>query len=78
MTQSQIDSEGSDNIPKKVNYYIKYSSVGIQMFAIVGLGSYGGVKLNTYFGFEKPYLTVVISLVSIVFSMIYAYRQVQR
>jgi len=67
------------NLPKdakKVNYYIKYSGIGLQMFAIVGLGCYGGIKLNTYLGFEKHYVTIVISLLSIVLAMVFAYRQV--
>jgi len=67
------------NLPKdtrKVNYYIKYSGIGLQMFAIVGLGCYAGIKLNAYLGFEKHYVTIVISLLSIVTAMVFAYRQV--
>ena len=63
---------------KKVNYYIKYSGIGFQMFAIVGLGCYGGVQLNAYLGYEKPYVAVGISLLSIVVAMVYAYRQITK
>jgi hypothetical protein len=78
MNQSGFDSETSGNSPRKVNHYIKYSGIGIQMFAIIGFGCYGGVKLNAYLEFEKPYITAAVSLLSIVLAMVYAFRQVQK
>jgi len=63
---------------KGVSAYVKYSGVGFQMFFIIFLGIWGGMQLNSYLGFEKPYLTMVIALVSIILSMVFAYRQVTK
>jgi hypothetical protein len=48
------------------------------MFIIIILGILGGMKLNSYFGFEKPILTAIAALVSVILSMIYAFRQVTK
>ena len=78
MNQSEFDSESSGNSPKKINNYIKYSGIGMQMFVIIGFGCYGGFKLNAYLELDKPYITAIVSLLSILLAMIYAFRQVQK
>ena len=78
MGHSEFDSESSGSSPKKINNYIKYSGIGMQMFAIIGMGCYGGVKLNAYLELDKPYITAIVSLLSILLAMMYAFRQVQK
>ncbi len=76
-----MDTPGSDDFDGKkreVNAYVKYSGVGIQMFGIIFLGIWGGMKLSSYLGLEKPYLTMIFALISIILSMINAYRQVTK
>lgn len=44
------------NQPKKdnpLNSYAKYSSIAIQMFAIIGIGSFIGVKIDDHYGNEN-------------------------
>ncbi len=41
-----------------------YSTVVFQMLATMGLGFWGGRKLNDYFGIEKNWLTIVIGLLA--------------
>ena len=48
------------------------------MFIIIILGILGGMKLNSYFGFEKPFITAIAALLSVILSMIYAFRQVTK
>ena len=62
----------------RYNAYMKYSGIGLQMFIIIILGILGGMKLNSYFGFEKPYITAISALFSVILSMIYAVRQVTK
>lgn len=58
--------------------YLKYSGIGFQMIVIIGLGTWAGVKLNDYFGYEKPIITAIAVLVSIILAMYYVFRQVTR
>ena len=39
--------------------------MAIQMGAIIGLGAWGGTKLDEYYKNQKPIFTIILSLVSI-------------
>ena len=58
--------------------YLKYSGIGLQMFVIIALGIWGGMKLNDYLGYEKPIVTAISALVSIFIAMFYVYSQVRK
>ncbi len=54
--------ESNDNKPKtrkRVDDYLKYSGMAFQMAIIILIGTLGGKKLDAYFGFETPYLTMI-------------------
>jgi hypothetical protein len=55
----------SPSPPKPPNDFLKYSNMGLQMAVIIGLGVWGGNKLDAHFQNPKPYLTIVLSLLSI-------------
>ncbi|HUX55835.1 MAG TPA: AtpZ/AtpI family protein [Bacteroidales bacterium] len=64
-----------NKIPKKtenkgIQDFAKYSSIAFQMIAIILVTTWGGIKLDTLFGFEKPVLTIILSLLG-VFAAIY-------
>ncbi|MEW6467792.1 MAG: AtpZ/AtpI family protein [Bacteroidota bacterium] len=43
----------------------RYGSMAFQMLAIMGLGVYGGMKLDEWLGFKKfPFFTLILSLLS--------------
>ncbi|MCP3929030.1 MAG: AtpZ/AtpI family protein [Bacteroidetes bacterium] len=44
---------------------MKYSGMAIQMGIIILIGALVGKKLDSYFQLERPYLTVLMSLLSI-------------
>jgi F0F1-type ATP synthase assembly protein I len=48
--------------PKKYSSFIKYSSLGLQMLATIGVGAWLGMKLDQYFEMEFP-----VFLISFVF-----------
>jgi F0F1-type ATP synthase assembly protein I len=52
--------------------YAKYGMMGFQMAATIGVGVFGGIKLDEWLGLNKkfPVFTIVLSLVS-VFAAIY-------
>ncbi|MBI9034131.1 MAG: AtpZ/AtpI family protein [Bacteroidales bacterium] len=45
--------------------YAKYSGMAIQMGAIIGLGIWGGVKLDELLALSFPIFTVLLSIVSV-------------
>lgn len=56
------------NSPKKnqPDYsYMRYASMATQMLVIIGLGVWGGVKLDAYFGLKVPVCTLSLSLLSV-------------
>jgi hypothetical protein len=65
--------------PKKtnsVNSYARYSGIAIQMLAIIGLGTYGGVKLDEYYPNKYHVYTLVCSLAAIAIAMYFVVKQV--
>jgi ATP synthase protein I len=56
--------------PKKkpsLTNYAKYSVMGFQMLAIMGIGIFLGIKIDALLGLQKaPVFTIVLSLVSVV------------
>jgi len=45
--------------------YARYSSLAFQMFAIIGLGIFGGVKLDQWLKMGFPVFTVILSILSV-------------
>ncbi|RXK50842.1 AtpZ/AtpI family protein [Aquirufa rosea] len=52
-----------------MNPYQKYMGAAFQMLVTILLGVWLGRYLDAYFQFSKPWMTIVFSLGSIVFSM---------
>ncbi|MFM7770842.1 MAG: AtpZ/AtpI family protein [Bacteroidota bacterium] len=53
---------------------LKYTGIASQMAISIGLGVYGGIKLDEVFQTEKPYLTLVFSLTGVVLGMYIAMK----
>ena len=64
--------------PKKpqVNNYAKYSGMGFQLLATIGLGVYGGLKLDEWQQNHFPVWTLVLSLGSVAGSLYLFIKQV--
>ncbi len=45
--------------------YARYSGLAFQMFAIIGLGIFGGVKLDQWLDTGFPVFTVLLSVISV-------------
>ncbi len=54
---------------KKLNSYVKYSSIAFQMGLTVFVGAYGGVKLDEYLQWGFPIFTVSFSILAVVIAM---------
>lgn len=60
----------------RISSYAKFSGVAFQMMAIIGLGTYGGVKLDEAYPNKHSIYTILLSLASVVMAMYYVMKQV--
>ncbi|MEZ4778134.1 MAG: AtpZ/AtpI family protein [Flavobacteriaceae bacterium] len=59
----------------KINAYARYSGIAFQMIAVIAIGCYGGVLLDTKFPNKYSVFTLVCSLLSVAMATYYAIRQ---
>jgi F0F1-type ATP synthase assembly protein I len=66
--------------PKKknnpLNSYARFSGIAIQMFVIIGVGTFGGIKLDEYFQNKNNLFTIIFSLLSVILSILYVVRSI--
>ena len=69
-----MSEQGSEKDPKKaLNAYAKYSSLVIQMAAMVLIGAWGGKALDAYFR-TTPTFTVILILAMALLALVYLFR----
>ena len=51
-----------DDLKRSLKSYAKYSSLGLQMGALIFMGAYGGKWLDAQQSYEKPWFTLVGTL----------------
>lgn len=59
-----------------LNSYARYSGIGIQMFAIIGIGSYIGVKIDEHNGGEGNLWTIILALTSTIIAVVFVIRRI--
>mgnify|MGYP003115609805 CR=1 FL=1 len=64
------------NQKDKHNHYARFSGIAIQMFAIIGLGTFIGVKLDEKYPNTHNLYTLSLSLGSVIMSIIYVIRRI--
>jgi hypothetical protein len=83
---SKTSNSGSNGITANSEFKIiiinpsvlKYSSLATQMALTIGLGVWGGRKLDIYFQNEKPMLTLVFSILGLAVSLYVVIRSVSK
>jgi len=60
----------------RLNTYTRFSSIAIQMFAIIGIGSYAGVKLDVHYPNKHNLYTIGLSLLSVVLAIFFVIRRI--
>jgi hypothetical protein len=63
------------NQSSKIKSFARFSGLAFQMLVIIGLGSFGGVKLDEAYPNEYSVFTIICSLVSIAIAMYLVIRQ---
>lgn len=58
--------------------YARYSGLAFEMLAIIGVGTWGGVKLDEYLGNNTPWFTVVLAPLSVFISLYIVLKDLNR
>jgi len=56
----------------------KYSGLGFQMLAIIGIGAFAGIKLDAYFHTRNPWFTISLMLLGVVVALYQIIRSLTR
>ncbi|OKS87972.1 AtpZ/AtpI family protein [Mucilaginibacter polytrichastri] len=67
MTKNEQKDE--DNSRKPVNSYIKYSSIGFQMIATIGITTFIGYKIDASMHHQTQWVTAVLALIGVFISL---------
>ncbi|MBV8391490.1 MAG: AtpZ/AtpI family protein [Mucilaginibacter sp.] len=62
-------NEHDDNDEKPLNAYVKYSGVGFQMIAIIGVFAFAGYKIDESAHHQVKWVTAVLSLAGVFISL---------
>lgn len=62
-----MQPDNDDNKP--AGNYAKYSGIGIQMIAIIGIFSFTGYKIDQYAGHQTQWVTALLSLTGVFVSL---------
>ena len=73
---SKNKNEKKDKQHNSYNSYARYSGLVIQMFAVIAVGTFIGVKLDEKFPNEHNLYTIGLSLASVIGSMVLVIRQI--
>jgi F0F1-type ATP synthase assembly protein I len=52
----------------------KYLTLPFQMLAIIGLGAFGGIKLDKALNFEFPIFTLLFTIIAVVLAIYYVIK----
>ncbi|MEO6524872.1 MAG: AtpZ/AtpI family protein [Mucilaginibacter sp.] len=67
----------NDNKNKPISNYAKYSGIGIQMVAIIGIFSFAGYKIDQYAGHQTKWVTAILALTGVFIAMYVVFRSVK-
>ena len=67
-------NQGTPSNQKPPNNYMRYSNMGFQMVVIIGLGVWGGIKLDQVTHLKFPVFSIVLSLISVVVAIYFVVR----
>lgn len=64
----------NQNKPKKPDSFIRYSNLGFEMMAIIGLCTFGGYKIDQWMENEFKGFTLGLMIFSVIAAIIYGTR----
>ena len=76
MEDKDHSNKQNEETASQLNSYAKYSGIAIQMFAIIGIGSFVGVKLDEHFNNNGNLWTIIFSLTSTILAIVFVIRRI--
>lgn len=76
MTDLKESKKQKQNRRDRINAYARFTGVAFQMIAIIGLGTFGGVKLDEIYPNKYSTFTIICSLASVGVAIYYVIKQV--
>ncbi|WP_316735062.1 AtpZ/AtpI family protein [Pedobacter aquatilis] len=73
-----MDKPEHENNGKKFSGMAKYSAIGFQMIATIGLLTFIGYKIDEYQKNESNLITAIFALIGVVLGLYQAIRQVTK
>ena len=73
--QAKMDQNKFQKPKKKIDDFIRYSSLAFEMVVIMGIGVFAGVKIDSWLGFKFPVFTLVLMILSVIGAIYYAIRK---
>ena len=67
-----------DKAESPANSFVKYSSIGFQMLATIGLFAFIGYKIDDYQQHDKPIVTAILSLIGVLISLYQVVKQLNK
>lgn len=74
MQEGSNPKKNSDKFKKSLKSYAKYSGLAFQMAAIIFIGTFGGYKLDIYFGIKSHIFTMILSVISVIIAIYFAIK----
>ena len=71
-----MDNNQERKPEKQLSSYAQYSSIAFQMFAIIGIGAFLGVKLDKNFPNTHNLYTIIFSLVFVIGAIVFVIRRI--
>jgi len=69
-----MNQQNKRDYKNKFDDFIRYSSLGFEMMAIIGAGTFGGFKIDQWMKNEFKGFTLGLMIVSVVIAIVYATR----
>lgn len=60
---------------KKLDDFIRYSSLGFEMIAIMGVGTFAGVKIDQWLDLQFPAFTLGLMILAVAGAIYHAIRK---
>jgi hypothetical protein len=71
-------NEEDENGAREVSDYAKYSVMGFQMIAIIGLCTYAGYKIDQSAQHQTKWVTAILSLTGVLIAIYVVIRSVKK
>jgi ATP synthase protein I len=69
--------KNTPNDDRPANSYVKYTSMGFQMIAIIGIFAFAGYKIDKAANHQVQWVTAVLSLIGVFISLYQVIRAVK-